>query len=131
MAILSGFNRYTLMIQSAIFVGLVTASEQARAANDFSDISRNITDSIEDLPGLLAALSYLFGLLLGVLGILKIKDHVENPTQTPLKDGSIRMAAGGALFGLPIVFEAMETTIGATTNSIGPAKLKKVEFTTI
>ncbi|MEZ5919460.1 MAG: hypothetical protein R3D66_06035 [Alphaproteobacteria bacterium] len=26
------------------------------------------------------------------------KDHVENPTQTPIKDSAIRLAAGGALF---------------------------------
>jgi hypothetical protein len=54
----------------------------------------------------------MFGILLGVLGVLKIKDHVENPGQTPLKDGAIRLAAGGALFALPIIYEAMFETVG-------------------
>lgn len=102
----------------------------ALAANNFSKISENITTSIQDLPGLLAALSYMFGILLGVLGVMKIKDHVENPTQTPLKDGAIRLAAGGALFALPIMFEAMSATIGAGT-TVDAAQLKKVKFTTI
>ncbi len=48
----------------------------------------------------------------GVLGILKIKDHVENPSQTKLQDGAIRLVAGGGLFALPIVFEAMQGSIG-------------------
>ena len=102
----------------------------AHAGNNFSNIAANITTSISDLPGLLSALSYLFGILLGVLGVMKIKDHVENPTQTPLKDGAIRLAAGGALFALPILFEAMFETVGTGT-TVDAAQLKKVNFTTI
>lgn len=81
------------------------------APNTFSTIAENMQLSASALPGLLTALAYLFGLLLAVLGVMKIKDHVENPTQTPLKDGAIRLAAGGALFGLPIMLDAMFETI--------------------
>jgi len=108
---------------AAMTAGMIMSAGQAQAqegggggggatGNNFSTIAENITESIQDLPGLLTALSYLFGILLGVLGVMKIKDHVENPTQTPLKDGAIRLGAGGALFALPILFEAMFTTIG-------------------
>lgn len=101
---------------AAMTAGMLTSgtahAAPAGPANDFSSIATNITESIQDLPGLLSALSYLFGILLGVLGVMKIKDHVENPTQTPLKDGAIRLGAGGALFALPILFEAMFATIG-------------------
>lgn len=109
------------------------AQAAATAGNNFSTIAANMTTSIQDLPGLLAALSYLFGILLGVLGVMKVKDHVENPTQTPLKDGAIRLAAGGGLFALPIMFEAMLETLDASSGSAGAdaAKLKKVKFTTI
>ena len=55
----------------------------------------------------------MIGILLGVLGILKIKDHVENPANAPLAHGAIRLAAGGGLLALPIVYEAMQTTVGA------------------
>jgi hypothetical protein len=96
--------------------------------NTFSTIASNINSSIEDLPGLLTALAYLFGILLGVLGILKIKDHVENPSQTPLKDGAIRLAAGGALFALVIVFEAMLETVGSDGAATEAATLKKAGF---
>jgi hypothetical protein len=108
---------------------LVGTSGKAHAANNWSNIAQNITTSIQDLPGLLAALAYLFGILLAVLGVLKIKDHVENPSQTPLKDGAIRLAAGGALFALPIISEAMFATVGTGTAQ-GAATLKKVTFTT-
>ncbi|MGQ0527147.1 MAG: hypothetical protein ACT4OY_03835 [Alphaproteobacteria bacterium] len=108
---------------------LMGVSGKAHAANNFSNIAENITTSIQDLPGLLSALAYMFGILLAVLGILKIKDHVENPTQTPLKDGAIRLAAGGALFAIPIISEAMLSTVGDGT-AVSAATLKKVDFTT-
>ena len=108
-------------------VGML-ASQEAHAGNDFSKIAENITTSIQSVPGLLTGLSYMFGIMLGVLGVLKIKDHVENPTQTPLKDGAIRLAAGGALFALPIIFEAMFTTVGDTGQVTAAASLQKVEF---
>ena len=116
----------------AIMVAGMVAGQapEAHAGNNFSNIAANITTSIQDLPGLLAALSYLFGILLGVLGVMKIKDHVENPTQTPLKDGAIRLAAGGALFALPIMFEAMFATVGQG-QTVDAAQLKKVKFTTL
>ena len=62
---------------------------------------------------------------------MKIKDHVENPTQTPLKDGAIRLAAGGALFAIPIVSEAMFSTIEGTAGSTAAevSELNKVSFT--
>ena len=114
---------------AAMTAGMVISTQEAHAANSFSTISKNISVSVQDLPGLLAALSYLFGILLAVLGIMKIKDHVENPSQTPLKDGAIRLLAGGALFAIPIISEAMFNTAG-TGQAQQAATLKKAVFTT-
>ncbi len=110
-------KKKSLQVSAAVFVGLVGGVEQAAAGgtaggNNFSDISENISGSIQNLPGLLTGVSYMMGILLGVLGILKIKDHVENPGNAPLSHGAIRLAAGGGLFALPIVYEAMQNTIG-------------------
>ena len=124
-------KRQYYSVGAAMTMGIL-ASGQAHAAggggNNFGAIANNINDSIADLPGLLTGLSYLFGILLGVLGIMKIKDHVENPTQTPLKDGAIRLAAGGALFALPIMFEAMFETVGTDGVATEAAELNAVGF---
>ena len=127
---LKALNKKSLQFQAAFLVGVLTAG-QAHAGNNFSSIAENIVGSIEELPGLVTALSYMIGLLMGVLGVLKIKDHVENPTQTPMKDGAIRLAAGGALFALPIVFESMLNTIGTTGVNIAPASLNRATFNTL
>ena len=78
---------------------------------DASEVASNVVDSVTALPALVSALSYLLGLLLGVLGIWKLKNHVENPSQNELKDALIRFVAGGALLALPIVYEAMAILI--------------------
>ena len=113
-------RNYSLQCGAAIMAGLMLSTSSAEA-NNFSNIAENITASISGIPGLLSGVAYMFGILLGVLGILKIKDHVENPAQTPLKDGAIRLAAGGGLFALPIVYEAMNETL--SPDFIGPSYL--------
>ncbi|MAQ71780.1 MAG: hypothetical protein CL565_06265 [Alphaproteobacteria bacterium] len=115
---------YTKATAMAMVVILTSGVAQA---NNISNIAENITNSISELPTLLSALSYMFGLLLAVLGVMKIKDHVENPTQTPLKDGSIRLAAGGALFALPIVTESVLNTIGQGS-AVSQAELNSLSF---
>ena len=121
-------QRNLMLMGAGLFaVTMMTAGDAH--ANNFSSIGQNIIESIANLPSLLAGLAYMFGILLAVLGIMKIKDHVENPGQTPLKDGSIRLAAGGALFAIPIVSEAMTTTIGSG-NAASVASLNAVTFGT-
>jgi len=126
------FKSRFFKLQAAAAVALVAGVQDAHATGsnaagaDFSDIATNIINSIASLPGLLSGVAYMFGILIAVLGILKIKDHVENPGNTPLKDGAIRLAAGGALFALPIVYDAAYTTIGQEQNLVATASLNKV-----
>ncbi len=118
----------TMMVASAsFFTGLMMTSSAHAGGNNISSIASNIVTSIQDLPSLISALSYLFGLLLAVLGVMKIKDHVENPTQTPLSHGAIRLAAGGGLFALPIITESMLNLVGDGT-AVSQASLNQVTF---
>lgn len=55
--------------------------------------------------------AYLMGLLLGATAIVKLKAHVESPSQTPLSDSMKRFAAGGAFFALPYVVSVVRQTI--------------------
>lgn len=81
---------------------------------DFSTVAENITNSASSLPGLLTALAYGLGLMLGVSGIIKLKEHVETPNQAPLRSGIVRLLVGGGMFALPMIYEAMTNTIGVT-----------------
>ncbi len=123
------FKNKMMLAGAATFIGLVSGVESAFATGkNFNNIITNMEGSISGIPGLISGISYMMGILLGVLGILKIKDHVENPGQTPLQQGAIRLAAGGGLFALPIVYEAMRTTIGTQSTLVVAPKVKAISL---
>lgn len=105
-----------------------TGEFSGTGGNNFSVISNNIATSIATVPGLITGVAYLIGILIATLGILKIKDHVENPTQTPLKDGIIRVITGGALFAFPIVAESALNSIGSDGTAVEVARVNTVEL---
>jgi hypothetical protein len=113
---------------SAFTAGMLMASTPAAAqgtgSNTISSISNAIVTSVGDVPGLIAVVAMLLGLLTGLMGILKIKDHVEKPDQVELKEGAIRLAAGGALLSLPFIYDVITTTIDAGTTASAPAAIQ-------
>lgn len=79
---------------------------------NFNSLLSYIVAETQLLPGLITAVAYLLGLIMGVLGILKLKDHVEDPARVSLKESVINFLIGGAMFGLPAVHESMWNTVG-------------------
>jgi len=71
----------------------------------------NVIASSSTLPGLFTGLSYMMGLILGFMGILKLKEHVEMPNQVQIWDPLKRFIAGGAFFALPMVFDVLYNTV--------------------
>ncbi len=120
-------NRTLASASAAYTVGII-ASQQAHAANNFNSIASNLVTSIGSIPTLISAVSYLAAMLLMVLGVMKIKDHVENPTQTPIREGAIRIVAGGALMAIPILSEAALETIGSGGAAQSQASLNALSF---
>lgn len=106
-------NTYKYFLSGFIAIfAVVIGSDPALAAATVGDVANNISVSTQLIPGLITGVSYIFALLLGVTGILKLREHVENPNQVALRVPIIRFFAGGALLALPIVLEAAERSIG-------------------
>lgn len=78
---------------------------------DLNDVLANITNSLQGVPGLIAAFAYLLGLSMVVAGLIKLKEHVESPEQTTLKEPIARLLTAGALFALPTIYTAMYVSI--------------------
>ena len=93
-------------------VGFMMGTTDAYAGVGFQTVSTNITGSTAFLPDLISTVAYIGGLGLGVAGVLKLKGHVDNPGNVPLKDGLVRLGAGGGLLALPFVLQSMTETIG-------------------
>lgn len=117
----------TQKLAAALTAGLLMGSGTAQAgggglgATNFTQVTDAITSSSSNLPNLISTVAYVGGLGLGVAGIFKLKQHVDNPGQTPMKDGLIRLGAGGGLLALPAVVDAMQGTIDQTGAGAGIA----------
>jgi hypothetical protein len=75
----------------------------------------NVVKATDSLPGLITALAYMMGLIMTVTALIKLKEHVLNPQQTPFSDSIKRFVAGGALFTLPIVTNAAQNLLTGGT----------------
>lgn len=80
-------------------------------AQTMGEVIYNTVNSGNELPFLLAAITYMMGLIFGVMGIIKLYEHVNDPRQTQLSEGIKRLVVGGALLALPIVVEAAWRTV--------------------
>lgn len=112
--------------------GNIVEEPGARAAAFAADgqtlggVIRNVFASTSGVPDLFAAFSYLFGLILGIWGIFKLKAHVENPNQVEIWDPMKRFLAGGAFFALPFVLTVVQNTV----NPEGDGNLEGSDFNT-
>lgn len=94
------------------------AEEGEAAGNTLGSVISNTIESSSDIPGLLSGLSYLFGIVLGFMAIMKLKDHVESPNQTPIWDPLKRFLAGGAFLALPSMVSAVVRTVSKDMEGI-------------
>lgn len=90
---------------------IIGTSGSAEAAKTFADMSGNIVTASSGFNNLISTVCWIGGAGLGVAGIFKLKQHVDNPGQTPMKDGLVRLGAGGGLLGFPFIQQAMQGSI--------------------
>ena len=79
--------------------------------NALPAVLANIMASIQTVPGIATAVAYLLGLIAGFSGLLKIKEHVEEPSRTQMREGVTRLLVGGMLLASPIVYEAVYNAV--------------------
>src|ERR1700683_4848811 len=118
-------------LMNEVFRGLLMAAIVAMALPDLawaqattggSDLGTAVTNIVTtDIGPLAPLISGLFWVAGGVLmgaGALKLKEHAENPTQTPMRHGISRMAVGAALMTIPYFSQFVTNTL---SNTSGPA----------
>jgi hypothetical protein len=69
------------------------------------------TGELAFAPGFAYGIAYVAGTLFAFAGILKLKQHAENPAQTPMSHGLARLIAGGALLSMPTITNLIQGTL--------------------
>ena len=88
----------------------LVASPAFAAGGQLSDSLVNTRENLVSLPVFINYASYIIGTALGVAGVSKLKAHVDNPGQTPIKDGLGRIGAAGLFISLPFLLDMIRST---------------------
>jgi hypothetical protein len=108
----------------AVFL-ILSASNPALAsacgtAGGLGTVICTTVESVSEVPALFSGISYLFGLIIGVWGLVKLYEHALGQQQTTVWPGIQRFIVAGCLFALPLMMEVVENTFfaGTTGNEI-------------
>jgi hypothetical protein len=104
-------------LAAAATLGMMAASSDAFAAAgavNAGAVANAGVNALTPYTTLISVVGYVGGFGLAVAGIFKLKEHVDSPGQVKMKDGIIRLAAGGGLLALPWMASIMQGSIGAT-----------------
>jgi hypothetical protein len=77
----------------------------------FEDLSHNVIWGASGFTNLISLVCWVGGAGLGVVGIFKLKQHVDSGGTTPMKDGLVRLGAGGGLLAFPFIQQVMQGSI--------------------
>jgi hypothetical protein len=108
--------KHFLLFLGVIALSFGFASTGHASGQTLGGLIMNVIGQGTGMIGLLSGLSYLAGLILGIMGIFKLKEHVESPERHPIWEPIKRFAAGGLFFALPIVIDAVVNTIDGAAN---------------
>ncbi len=101
-------------------IALVVSSEAFAAAATAPQLSSSIANvgkNISQTPILINYASYIIGTALGVAGVSKLKQHVDNPGNVAIKDGLGRVAAAALFISLPYMLNMARGTSGVGTDA--------------
>ncbi len=108
----------------ALFGGVILASSDIAmaGAKTFDSFTKDVTGRTKQTTNVISYISYIGGTVLAAMGVFDLKKHVENPSQTPMKNGVGKLGFGGMLLALPYITSTMSGTIGENTQ----AKYQKI-----
>ena len=101
---------------AAVVLAATMVPELAHA-NGIQGMGDQLKTQIGSLTDLVGAASFIIGLVFGASGLMKFKQHSENPQGTPLSHAMVRLLVAGALIALPAVLGTSVGTLFASGNT--------------
>lgn len=90
-------------------VSMSVSAEALAGQNTFEDYVGGTSAAVSSpFANTVAFICYMGGFALAALGVVGLKQHVENPGQAPMKNGLAKLGFGGMLMALPPVVSAIQ-----------------------
>lgn len=77
-----------------------------------ADIADTVVAEIAGIPDIIAAISYLIGVVCGIKALLKFKEHNESKGQVKISTGIILIVASAFFLGMPVLVKMGYETMG-------------------
>ena len=111
-------NKQTQLMSAAIMTGAMAgfssdALAGSASGSAFDGYTKTLSNNVAGgWINTVTNVSLLGGVALAALGVVNLKQHVENPGQTPMKHGLAKLGFGGILMALGPVMEMIQDTAG-------------------
>ena len=100
--------RRILLAMPAIATWLV--SSPAALAISLGEMAQEAGEDLELVPFFISVAFYILGVLLAGFGLIRLKRHVDHPSQTTIGSGIIGLLIGAALIAAPSIINAVGAT---------------------
>ena len=109
---------------------IIFTPELAMAQESLDDFTARVGKESKNIPQFINIVCYIVGVVTVALGVIKLKQHIEQPTQHPLKDGVARVAFGALLLSLPFLLALGAQTMQGNQSTTGNPDVKQFKFNT-
>lgn len=106
-----GINLANISALMLVALACVFPLDALAGAVNVHTMTQQVASQSSSIPRFLIIIAYVLGVFLVASSLLKLKVHVENPTNAPLKDGLVRMAVGAFFLALPLTMTMIENTM--------------------
>ncbi len=104
---------------AAVSTYLLASSAYAQGIT-VGDMSATAASNIYATTEVLSTISYVIGAFFGLVGIMSLKAHADNPGQVPMGKGIGRLAVGALLCALPFALNTAFNSMGVNeTQGVG------------
>lgn len=105
---------FGVLLALFLVVGDASAGEKGQA---IGKVAYNISKNLANVGKLIVGASYVAGVGFAMMGLLKLKAHKDNPTQTPLSQPIVLLVIAAALVWLPSLISTGGSTIWGDAHS--------------
>jgi hypothetical protein len=95
--------------------------KSAKQAADFDDVQYNLKVGAAGLPRLIALFAYGAGAFFAISGLLKMKDWMDDPTRTTVREFLLRFIVAALLVYMPHVYTVTTGALFGTNAKGGMA----------
>ena len=102
----------TMAVVGSLVALTSTGALASPSTYNLSTYAKDASEKTNVVVDILTYVCYIGGAILAGLGVVDLKKHVENPSQTPMKNGIAKLGFGGMLLALPYFTSVMQGSTG-------------------